>query len=202
MTENIFIEFFSKSIKCLNKAEIEFILVGGSTLPYYGNFRTTSDIDLMIMADSVKESKFVELINCFNNCGISITFEEFQELLHQNIHVSGIDTNSWLYRLDLKRIHTSFDYKTLRNGKIIELYGLEVPISSPESLVAIKISDGFQSNTDLEDILSIIETTSLDPKLLHEFLNEINSFDNFIEFLENCDTLNCKLLMEKMQSYR
>lgn len=198
MQEDSFNYFLQRSIACLKESKIEYVIVGGTLMPFYGNVRSTIDIDIMLLVTPEDKDKIYDLINCFENNEISITYDEIMEGMKENIHTSAIDTNSWIYRLDIKKITTPFDQFTYNNRKVVSLSDIEVPISCPESLIAIKISDGFKSDTDLEDVLALIEITELDLGKLNEALGLINSRNNLILFLKECVSLRCGNLLENL----
>ena len=68
-------------------------------------------------------------------------------------------------------------------------------------MIAIKISDGYQSNNDLEDIISIIENNKIDIDLLFKALESVNAINNLKRFVKNCDTERCKILYSKLIKY-
>jgi len=77
-----------------------------------------------------------------------------------------------LLRLDLKQIRTQVDYSTYNLRRKVDLFdsGLDFWISSPESLIVVKLLPGFQSEKDLDDVRGILlrSSDSLDWKLLEE----------------------------------
>lgn len=185
---NAFENFLNRIVSCLKECDLEFVLVGGATLPYYGNTRTTEDIDIMINIELDSDDQLIKFVECLNKKDISITISEIIEVYQKGQHITGFDINTWLYRLDLKRIYTNFDRLTLKYKIEVDLYGLKIPISCPESLIAIKLSDGFSTPHDLEDALSVIEINNLDLEKLKECCNEINSLNNLKKFLNELNT--------------
>ncbi len=166
-----FANLFKKSVNCLENNNIEFVVVGGSVLSYFSSIRSTVDIDIMLHIKSIDYIELKGLVKCFNENSISITYDEMVDAFNKKIHVTGFDETTWTYRLDIKMISSEFDLFTFKNRIMAPLYGTIVPITSAESLIATKISDGFQSDQDLEDIISIIETSELDYNLLIQGLN-------------------------------
>lgn len=196
---NTFLDFFRRASSLLTKHEIDYVIVGGAVLPYYGNIRTTQDIDIMILTEDVKHSKFVSLVDDFNEENISITYGELSQAFNEGVHVSAFDTKTWLFRLDIKKIEGPLDLSTYKNKRLVTLFGEEVFISSPESLIAVKISPGYQSSTDLEDILYLIETQELDVDLLRKLVKLTNSQSELCAFLTKCESHRCLKLSDQLK---
>ncbi len=194
-------DLFSRAVKCLVNNNIPFVVVGGAIVPYYGNLRATQDIDLMLLIEDGTEN-LEALVECFNENDISISLEDITECMTENIHVSGFDTKTWVYRLDIKRVNTQFDRFTFESRRYVMLNNVEVPISSVESLIAIKISDGFRSDQDLEDISSIIDMMNiedLDLNLLEQALQLLNVKEQLLDYLDQLGTDNCRQLIELLR---
>ena len=108
-----------------------------------------------------------------------------------NIHSTIFDKESFVFRVDLKKITSQYDYLTFSTRRKVDLFGREVSISSPESLIGIKMSDGFQANTDIEDVITIIETTYLDLGILNQFLTLARSKVNLCKLLQSQESISC-----------
>ena len=194
-------DLFSRAVKCLVSNKIPFVVVGGAIVPYYGNLRATQDIDLMLLVEAGSEN-LESLVECFNENDISISSEDMTECITENIPVSGFDTKTWVYRLDIKRVNTPFDRITFENRRYVMLENMEVPISSVESLIAIKVSDGFRSDQDMEDISSIIDSMNikdLDLNLLQQALQLLNAKEQLLDYLDQLGTENCRQLAELLR---
>lgn len=200
INSNPFIDFYERSIKCFQELEIEFVLVGGTIMPYYGNLRTTTDIDIMILPETLNEKKIDKFITCMQKNHITINKAELKEMLESNIHISAFDEKSWLYRLDLKIIQNKIDKITLENIRYANIYNMKTPIACPETMIAIKISDGYQSDNDLEDIISIIENNEIDTDLLLMALESVDAINNLLSFLKNCESERCNNMLRLLDA--
>ncbi|NPD90702.1 MAG: hypothetical protein HGN29_18480 [Asgard group archaeon] len=84
-----------------------------------------------------------------------------------------------LLRLDLKQIRTKLDYSTYNLRKKVDLFGSgkDFWISSPESLIVVKLLPGFQSEKDFDDVRGILLRSSgiLDWSLLEELSETFGS---------------------------
>ena len=56
---NILIETHKKLLLALIKQNVEFILIGGYAVVYYGYSRATGDIDIWLKPDNHNKSKFL-----------------------------------------------------------------------------------------------------------------------------------------------
>ncbi len=180
-----FKELFIQSISCLDDCNIDYVVVGGTIVPYYGATRSTQDIDILINADHITDNQVENLVTCFNALKLSVTKKEILLGFKENVHITVFDLITPIFRLDIKKIKSPLDYLTYNTRKYIELYQLKVPVSTPESLIGIKSSPGFGSNTDIEDIISILEIQgdSIDYELLNQFLNSGGGSEIFCQII-------------------
>jgi hypothetical protein len=196
--ENDFQNLFNILIESLTRFSIPYVLVGGSTVPYYGNIRTTQDIDTMVLLDEVKPEHLKDWLAYLKNKNLSLDIDEVISALNDNIHATIFDQHTFVFRIDLKKIFSDYDYLTYKFSRDVTLFGQKVQISCPESLIGIKMSDGFRSNTDIEDVLTIVETVDLNCEILSQFLNLGKSKDNLCELLSNHHTEACNALIQQI----
>ncbi len=167
-----FQELAEIAVTCLNESSVDYVLVGGATIGVYGAIRSTEDLDFMIMLESSEEKKITTFIECLQNNQLSITKEELVQGLEEHSHITVFDLKSPLLRLYLKQIRTKLDYSTYNLRKKVDLFGSDKDfwISSPESLIVVKLLPGFQSEKDLEDVRGILLRSSdiLDWSLLED----------------------------------
>ena len=192
-------DFFVRGINCLNQSNIDYVIVGGALMPYYGNLRSTQDIDIMLLVSEESMPKIVDLERCLTNQDIEFSAKDFEIHGMSGVQVNAFDSKSWIYRLDLKKITSEVDRLTYNYRKKLEIHGIDVFASCPESLIAIKISDGFRSNTDLEDILAIISRERIEIPLLRKFLTSVNAQDAFEQLLESRDCPSCRAILEQLR---
>ena len=56
---------FKEFLKLLNKYEVEYLLIGGYAVAFYGFLRATSDIDFWIATNNQNANKMVEVLHEF-----------------------------------------------------------------------------------------------------------------------------------------
>ena len=66
-------------LKCLNKADVDYILVGGWAVNMYGYIRATVDLDIWILADSDNAKKVYAAVAEFGAPVSAMKPEEFAE---------------------------------------------------------------------------------------------------------------------------
>ena len=66
-------------LKCLNKAGVDYILVGGWAVNMYGYIRATVDLDIWILADADNAKKVYEAVAEFGAPVSEMKPEEFAE---------------------------------------------------------------------------------------------------------------------------
>lgn len=60
---NILLEEYQKFLLLLLKHKVEFILIGGYAVIYYGYARTTGDMDIWLKPDNTNKDKFIKALN-------------------------------------------------------------------------------------------------------------------------------------------
>jgi predicted nucleotidyltransferase len=70
---------FREFLKFLTEAEVEYLLIGGYAVGYYGYPRTTADIDIWVAISPANAAKLVGVLNRFGMRDSSITPSVFQE---------------------------------------------------------------------------------------------------------------------------
>lgn len=164
------------AVTCLEECNIDYVLVGGATVGVYGVIRSTEDIDLMIKLESREKAKISALVECFQKNKLSITTTELILGLEENSHITVFDLKNPILRLDLKRIRTKLDHSTYNLRREVDLFGSSKTfwISSPESLIVVKLLPGFRSENDLDDVRGILLRSS---SIIDWFLLEKLSVD-------------------------
>lgn len=74
---DIFNKDFQDFISCLNRFEVEYILVGGYSVILHGYNRTTGDLDIWVNQTEGNYEKLVRAFNCFQLPTFDMTKENF-----------------------------------------------------------------------------------------------------------------------------
>jgi len=188
MSVNKFTTFFRQIIDSLSQYNLPYVLVGGTVMPYFGNIRSTQDIDIMLLLDEITSDKLENWLEYLDSIGMVFSKSEIIYALNNNIHCNIFDPQTFVFRVDLKRINTKLDLLTYEYRQKVNMNNRDVWINCPESQIGVKISPGFRSSTDLEDVQSIIETMDIDSKRLEKFLNITASYNFCCKLLRDFNT--------------
>jgi hypothetical protein len=150
---NVLLEEYKKFLLLLIKHNVEFILIGGYAVIYYGYARTTSDMDIWLKPDNNNKDNF---INALNEYGI---IEDDINLLRsidftstQAFHI-GKEPN----KIDFLTKVQGVIYATADKEKIFfPLKNQQVPIIQYHHLITTKMLSGRgKDKADVEELQNI-----------------------------------------------
>ena len=138
-------EILKRVCTFLNEEKVEYVVVGGIAVLFYGIPRTTMDIDILIAKDMTKVMRFTEFLkeNDFFVDGGDIRMA-FEEKSH-----ATIEDKTSMIRLDLKGIYNENDRLALKRRRRVSVADFELYVASPEDLIANKLL--FGSEQDIKD---------------------------------------------------
>ena len=167
----------------LNKKNIPYVVVGGIAVLFYGNPRTTMDIDMLIQ---LNENDIRNLIRFLERKDFFASENDLKNALKEKSHCTIADKLSMI-RLDIKGIYTKSDELTLERRKAIEWRGVTLYMASPEDIITNKLS--FGSEQDIRDAESVYvrQKGKLDMKYLEEKCKSLNVYDEFVEMKERVE---------------
>lgn len=132
----------------LDRFEVEFALVGGFAVNYYGYPRTTQDIDLLVLPSAQNAARAMNALAAFGfgDAGIpKDTFEHEGSAVHLGVEPNRIDLLTSLKGVDNEAI--------FRATRRVEMDGLEIPIISLDHLVTVKLaSERLRDLADAEEL--------------------------------------------------
>lgn len=150
---NIFIESHQQLLKCLLNHKVNFILVGGYAVVYYGYKRTTGDMDLWIEPNNKNKLQLLKALKTF----------EFNE--DDINHISSMDFTKHVAfhfweepeRVDCITYISNVNFEEAFKAKIIaEIEDFKVPIIQYKHLIQSKItSDRLKDRADVEELQKI-----------------------------------------------
>ena len=70
---------FKEFLKLLNSHQVEYLLIGGFAVGYYGYPRATNDMDVWVAVNPSNADRLVEALNAFGFAGSGLTAELFLE---------------------------------------------------------------------------------------------------------------------------
>lgn len=150
----------SEAAGLAERGGMEYVIIGGIAVNVWGNPRTTSDVDIVVLLDPDKYAAFLKLAGrqgfAFNSKKALIQLKTMGmcRLMHGEYHI------------DFIMGYSDFEKTVFKRKKKIKIFGINVWIASPEDVILYKLLSG--RNIDLADILNIVETQAgkLDAKYL------------------------------------
>ena len=146
----LIIETLRKATTFLEKAGIDYMLIGGYALPFYGELRTTLDIDIGVAIKIEKEfdnflisaekSGFIPQICSFLNPECIFLDDD-----------TGLEIEFWI-RLD----GIDWDEETIKRRQRHTINGIEVWVISPEDFIVNKLARPDRSIQDEKDVKSVL----------------------------------------------
>lgn len=176
--ENIFIETLEWICKKLEKADIPYMITGGSAVGFWGHIRTTMDIDIIILPQLKKLDLFLK----------SVKDEAYVDIDSAKKIVMGkemfnIIYNKTCFKVDLIPLKRTL-YETVKfNNRVkLNLGQKEIFVIKPEDLIISKLlwtKSAGGSERQLKDCESIYKLNykNLDMNYLKKWADELNLND-------------------------
>lgn len=163
----------------LNDNKINYVIVGGFAVIFYGNPRNTMDIDYIIQ---LSDRDIPMMIKFLQENGFYADEYDMREALKEKSHFT-VEDKGTLFRLDIKGIYGEMDERTLRNKKKVNLYNMTIYLASPEDTIANKLLYG--SERDIEDALGIYvrQRGVLDMEYLENICKKIGVYEELQELV-------------------
>ena len=150
---NIFSNTHQKLIKELTKAKVEFILIGGYAVIYYGYKRTTGDMDLWLKPTNENKMKLLPVLKKlkFNISDIN-HIETLDFTKHLTFHFWEEPE-----RVDCLTMISGVKYDKADKEKVLaEFEGLTIPVIHYKHLIISKItSERLKDKADVEELQKI-----------------------------------------------
>lgn len=148
--ENAYRAFFMKNIRALNKSSIDYVLIGGAVVSFYGRPRSIISIDIIVERDLIKIERLEE---CLKKESLELGKNEIKEAILDGSHASIFD-NKTILRLDIKVPTRNIEEDALKHKKEVMIFGKKTYVQIPEEIIIAKIIYG--SDQDIDDAYSIL----------------------------------------------
>jgi hypothetical protein len=168
----------------LNKISIDYVIVGGFAVLFYGNPRTTMDIDYVIQ---LEDENIPVLVKFLQENSFHADEYDMRAAIKEKSHCTVEDMDT-MFRLDIKGVYTEMDERTLRNKRMVELNDIAIWIASPEDTIVNKLV--FAREQDIKDALGILvrQYDYLDIVYLENTAKKIGVYDSFRELREKYES--------------
>lgn len=168
----------------LNEEEVEYVVVGGLTVLFYGIPRTTMDIDLIIAADMVETARFVEFLKAND---FFADEEDIKAAFEEKSHATIEDKTSMI-RLDIKRIYRENDRITLEKRRKVSLADFEFYVASPEDTIANKLLFGSEQDVKDAEGIYVRQFDNLDKAYLEESCERLEVYEEFLRMKKRVES--------------
>jgi len=159
--------FFEEVFGRLNKAKVDYVVVGGVALVLHGVVRLTADLDLMIHLQRKNLEKFLDVMKDLGfKPRIPVASETIldraeRERLHKEKHMevfSFYHPKKAISLIDVF-IHEPLSYEKVKAGvKKMKVGRYSIPVVSVQDLIKLKqISDRPQDHADIQALKRIIK---------------------------------------------
>jgi hypothetical protein len=140
-------ELLRKTVACLDRWNISYLLIGGLAVGVVGEARMTHDVDLIIAVPLAELATFAQRAQA---AGFSIARAALQEA-----PVTGALRLAWRgLHVDVIFASTEFEARAFARKRLVRLAGRPTPVPSPEDLVLLKLVPGRPK--DLFDVEAIL----------------------------------------------
>lgn len=139
-------EDFLDLMRLFNEKDVEYLLIGGYAVGYYGYVRTTDDIDFYVGTSEENASRIVDALDDYGFDSIDKNFFVTPE----NIIRMGVAP----LRIEILTTISGVSFgDCYANKEVIEIEGLKVPMISLEHLKINKKASGRKKDeADLENL--------------------------------------------------
>ncbi|MBL8098283.1 MAG: hypothetical protein JNK81_03835 [Anaerolineales bacterium] len=139
---------FKEFLKLLKENEVEYLLVGGYAVGYYGYPRTTDDLDIWVAVHPNNAKKLVAVFKAFGLDDVSITPELFLQtpkIIRMGFPPMRLEVTTYIDGVEFEECYQS------RNIDILD--GIEVNLIDLENLKKNKKASGRAKDiADLENL--------------------------------------------------
>jgi Nucleotidyltransferase of unknown function (DUF6036) len=152
---NILLDEHKKLLIELLEAGVEFILVGGHAVIFFGHARTTGDMDIWLRPDNQNKEKLIPVLEKYGFLAedmLTLRNADFSKMVafHMDEYPKRVDFLTWLSGL---KFHEAFKNKTF-----LPLGNHQVPMLHVNDLIVNKLTSGrFKDRADVEALQKLIE---------------------------------------------
>jgi len=180
-----FKEFVRKVVSVLEKSKIDYVIVGGLVAIYYGEPRTTQDIDVIIRVSEEDIEKISTLCSLLEREKFRIIggCESIPAFIKEGAHVTIYDED-YTFRIDLQGVYNRLNVLAFEGRRRVRIFGVKAWIQGPEDLIIAKLTY-YMGNRDIRDIAAILKNSyeAIDWKRMRRLAREFKVEDRIKELL-------------------
>lgn len=131
-------------------ADVSYAVVGGFAVSAWGQPRTTSDVDVLVVLD---ERQIVPFSRALAAQGLTANEADFRDVLREGGHVTIFDPDS-SFHVDAKLCKTESERDQVKHAAEVPFHGARLRIARAEETVVYKLLYG--TPQDVADAASIL----------------------------------------------
>ena len=136
--------------KNFDENSIDYVIVGGFAAIFYGNPRTTMDLDVVIQ---ISEDTDIEtVVKFFKKNGFFADTGDMIAAFKEHSHCT-VEYKETMFRVDIKGVYNEMDKRTIKNKIKTDFHGKTIYIASPEDTIINKLLCAREQ--DIKDALGI-----------------------------------------------
>lgn len=147
-----YLDVLSTAVDALSTPPLPYCLIGALALGAYGRPRATHDVGLLILANSTMPCPYIEPLRA-KEFAVASDWHDANPMAHDVVvrlaHPSAPD-----FPLDLIFAISDLHKNTVARRKPIDLHGMQMPVSSAEDLILLKLTAG--RPRDFDDVMGIV----------------------------------------------
>ena len=147
-----YLEVLSTAVRALSSPPLPYCLIGALALGAYGRPRATHDVDLLILTDSATSHSYLDPLRA-KGFAVASDWHESNPMA-QNVVTRLAHPLAPDFPLDLIFATSPLHKNALDRRKLFDLHGIQVPVSSAEDLILLKLSAS--RPRDFDDVMGII----------------------------------------------
>jgi len=109
--------------KNFNDNNIDYVIVGGFTVIFYGNPRTTMDLDIVMQIP--KNTDISAVVKFFKENGFFASEEDMKCAFAEKSN-STVEYKETMFRIDIKGVYDEMGKRTIKNNDIRDAIGIYV----------------------------------------------------------------------------
>jgi hypothetical protein len=157
-------ELFQSMVEFMNRQRMDYAVIGAFSLYAFGYVRATRDIDFITRMEN--QEKIVRFL-------ASLGFETIQKTSAFSNHVHPLGNA----RVDIMYVENDTADKIFSSAKKTLLFEkIELPVVSPEHLIALKLfaahSDPSRKFREFSDIQEVMRRTSVDRSVVRDYFKK------------------------------
>jgi len=167
--------------KNFDENNIDYVIVGGFAAIFYGNPRTTMDLDVVIQ---IGENTGIEkVVKFFKENGFFADTNDMIDAFKEHSHCT-VEFKETMFRVDIKGVYNEMDKRTIKNKIKTDFHGTTIYIASAEDTIINKLLCAREQ--DIKDALGIYarQIGKLDENYLEKEAKRRGVYDKFSEIKE------------------